>query len=119
MVDDLMEEVSLLFFLCSYVRQVADPSSMSNLKGLLVDCLAPSQDLRKHDVPAVEFAPQAGEVLPFRVQAFWCNKSSDLLMAMTSQRHEEAVHNGSKRLPKTEPSRKSTDFPRSCFQAPF
>ena len=66
---DPMEVVGLLFFLCSYVCQVADPSLTPNLKGLLVDGLAPrprynhagllfsgwsqAPDSRKCDVPEV------------------------------------------------------------------
>ena len=40
-------------------------------------------------------------------------------MAITFQRHKEAAHNTSKKLPKVEPEQKNTDFPRCCFQARF
>ena len=53
-------------------------------------------------------APGHGGVTLFASPAFLTRENLDLLMAIKSQRHEEAVHNVGKRLPKTEPEQNKT-----------
>ena len=55
-----------------------------------------------------------------RIQGFWLKKNLDLLMAITSQRHEEAANNTSKKLPKPNPEQTKTQtFPDVAFKPDF
>ena len=69
-------------------------------------------DARKRDIREVPLAPRHGEIPLFASSALLIEENLDLLMAIRSQRHEEAVHHVCKRLPKTEPEQKKTQtFP--------
>ena len=121
-VGDPMEVVGLLFFSVLQVCQVAEPSLTPNLKGLLLDGLAPrprgkhggvsfsgwswTPDSRKHDTPELPVAPRPGEILLFASPGAPSQQNLALLMAISSQRREKAAQNLFKRRPKTEPGHK-------------
>ena len=67
--------------------------------------------MKKHDVLEVPVAPRPGEILALRVQ-----ENLDLLMALTFQRHEEAAHNTSTKLPKTELEPRKQTFPDVTYK---
>ena len=54
----------------------------------------------------VAVAPRYGGIPLLASPALLIQENLGLLMAIKCQRHEEAVHNVGKRLPKTEPNRK-------------
>ena len=55
-------------------------------------------------------APRHGEIPLFASSALLIQENLDLLMAIRSQRHEEAIHHVCKRLPKTEPEQNKTEI---------
>ena len=63
-------------------------------------------DARKRDNLEVPVAPRYGGIPLFASPALLIQENLDLLMATRCQRHGEAVHNVSNRLPKTEPEQK-------------
>ena len=82
-VCDTMEVVGLLFFLCSYVRQIADPSLSSNLNDFVCMAWRPDTGLGASDsrflisprrrnrdlaIYLKRQCPRLGETPPLRVQ---------------------------------------------------
>ena len=65
-------------------------------------------DARKRDNLEAPVAPRHGGIPLFASPVLLIQENLDLLMAIKSQRHEEAVHNVSKRLPKTELEQEET-----------
>ena len=65
-------------------------------------------------------APRHGEIPLFASSALLIQENLDLLMAIRSQRHEEAIHHVCQRLPKNGTgTEKNTDFPRFTFKLDF
>ena len=60
-------------------------------------------DARKRNNLEAPVAHRHGGIPLFASPALLTRENLDLLMAIKSQRHEEAVHNVGKRLPKTKP----------------
>ena len=65
-------------------------------------------DARKRDNLEAPVAPRHGGVQLFASPALLIQENLELLMAIESQRNDEAVHNVCKRLPKTEPEQRKT-----------
>ena len=77
-------------------------------------------DARKRDNLEAPVAPRYGGIPLFASPALLIQENLDLLMAIKCQRHEEAVHNVGKRLPKTEPEQKKTQtFQDAAFKLDF
>ena len=65
-------------------------------------------------------APRHGEIPLFASSALLIQENLDLLMAIRSQKHEEAIHHVCQRLPKNGTgTEKNTDFPRFTFKLDF
>ena len=65
-------------------------------------------------------APRHGEIPLFASSALLIQENLDLLMAIRSQRHEEAIHHVCKRLPRNGTgTEKNTDFPRFTCKLDF
>ena len=98
------------------VCQVAKPSLTSNVKSLLLNGMALGDkhaklsfsgwpwapDARKRDNLEVPVAPRYGGIPLSASPALLIQENLSLLLGIKCQRHEEVVHNVSKRLPKTE-----------------
>ena len=98
-VGDLIEVADLLFFLFSCVRHAADPGLTSNLKGFLLDGLAP----RARCIHVTwKFSGWPG-ACDFRKE--------NIPEATTLQR---LAHNASKRFAKTEPNKQKTVADVAC-----
>ena len=65
-------------------------------------------DARKRDNLEAPVGPRHGGRPLFASPALLIQENADLLTAIESQRHDEAVHNVGKRLPKTKPEQKKT-----------
>ena len=61
--------------------------------------------------------PRHGGILLFASPALLIQENLDLLMAIKFKRHEEAVHNVGKRLPKTEPEQKKSRLSRMLLSS--
>ena len=74
-------------------------------------------DARKRDNLEVPVAPRYGGIPLFANPALLIQENLGLLLAIKCQRHEEAVHNVSKRLPKTEREQKKRRHSRLLFSS--
>ena len=74
-------------------------------------------DARKRDNLEVPVAPRYGGIPLFASPALLIQENLDLLMATRCQRHGEAVHNVSNRLPKTEPEPKKRRLSRMLLSS--
>ena len=68
-------------------------------------------DLREHDI---SWPPDQARLL-FGGAGLLMQENLDLLMAIMSQRHEEAADNTSKKLPQTEPEQKKHRLSHMLF----
>ena len=65
-------------------------------------------DARKRDNLEAPVGPRHGGRPLFASPALLIQENPDLLTAIETQRHDEAVHNVGRRLPKTEPEQRKT-----------
>ena len=76
-------------------------------------------DARKRGDLEVPVAPRHCGIPLFASPALLSQENLDFLMATRCQRHGEAVHNVSNRLPKTEPEQKKRRLSRMLLSSPI
>ena len=74
-------------------------------------------DTRKRDNLEAPVAPRHGGIPFFASPSLLIQENLDLLMAARCQRHGEAVHNVSNRLPKTESEQKTSRLSRMLLSS--
>ena len=78
--------------------------------------MALAPDARKRDNLEAPVAPRHDGIQLFASPALLTQDNLDLLMAMKSQRHEEAVHNVCKGCKKWNQNKKTQTFPDVAFK---